>query len=132
MGFFSKLFGPKQPEVWPVHVDDTNFKDEVSRSPIPVLLDVWGPNCAPCKQMEPIVIKLATKYQGRVKVAEINAAAAPKTMSRLSVMGTPTIVYFKGGHEVERVVGFRGELYHSQFIEEELLDPPAEPAATGT
>jgi thioredoxin-like negative regulator of GroEL len=121
MSFFSKLFGPKQPEVWPVHVDDENFKAEVTRSPIPVLLDVWGPSCAPCKQLEPIIIKLATRYQGRVKVAEINAAAAPKTMQKLGVMGTPTVLYFKDGHVVERVVGFRGELYHAQFIDEELL-----------
>ena len=127
MGFLSKLFGPKEPEVWPVHVDDENFKAEVTHSPIPVLLDVWGPGCAPCKQLEPIVIGLARKYQGRVKVAEINAADAPRTMQRLGVMGTPTVVYFKCGHEVERVVGFRGELYHRDFIDNELLDPVAQP-----
>ncbi len=125
MGFFAKLFGPKQPEVWPTHVDDENFKAEVTRSPLPVLLDVWGPGCAPCKQLEPIVIRLATKYQGRVKVAEINAADNPRTMRKLGVMGTPTVLYFKDGHVVERVVGFRGEQYHSELIEEELLDPPA-------
>ena len=121
MGFLSKLFGPKQPEVWPVHIDDENFKAEVTRSPIPVLLDVWGPGCAPCKQLEPIIVRLATRYQGRVKVAEINAAEAPRTMQKLGVMGTPTVLYFKDGHVVERVVGFRGELYHAQFIDEELL-----------
>jgi thioredoxin-like negative regulator of GroEL len=86
-----------------------------------VLLDVWGPGCAPCKQLEPIVIRLATRYRGRVKVAELNAAEAPRTMEELGVMGTPTVLYFKGGHVVERVVGFRGEQYHSEFIEEELL-----------
>ena len=130
MGFFSKLFGPKEPEVWPVHVDDDNFKAEVTRSTVPVLLDVWSPSCAPCKQLEPIIIRLATRYQGRVKVAEINAAAAPKTMQKLNVMGTPTVLYFKDGHVVERVVGFRGEQYHSEFIEGELLEPlPAEPEA---
>jgi thioredoxin 1 len=78
--------------------------------------------------MEPIIIKLATKYQGRVKVAELNAAAAPRTMRKLAVMGTPTVLYFQDGHEVERVVGFRGEQYHSEFIEQELL-PSVAPAA---
>lgn len=126
MGFFAKLFGPKQPEVWPTHVDDENFKAEVTRSQLPVLLDVWGPSCAPCKQLEPIIIRLATKYQGRVKVAEINAADNPRIMNKLGVMGTPTVLYFKDGHVVERVVGFRGEQYHSEFIEQELLDPPAQ------
>lgn len=126
MNFLSKLFGPKEPEVWPVHVDDENFKAEVLRSSEPVMLDVWGPGCAPCKQLEPIVIRFAKRYQGRLKVAEINAAAAPKTMSRLGVMGTPTVIYFRDGHEVERVVGFKGELYHSEFIEQELLEPAPE------
>lgn len=121
MGFFSKLLGPKEPEIWPVHVDDSNFKAEVTRSTVPVLLDVWGPNCAPCKQLEPIIVRLATRFQGRIKVAECNASAAPRTMQKLNVMGTPTVLYFKDGHIVERVVGFRGEQYHAEFIEQELL-----------
>ncbi len=122
MGFLSKLFGPAEPKVRPVHVDDDNFVAEVRRSKLPVLLDVWGPSCAPCKQMEPIVFRLAKRYQGRVKVAEINSAAAPRTMRKLFVTGTPTVIYFKNGQEVERVVGLRGEHYHAQFIDEELLE----------
>jgi thioredoxin 1 len=121
MGFFAKLFGPAEPKVWPVHVDDNNFAAEVRRSSLPVLLDVWGPMCAPCKQMEPIIFRLAKQYQGRVKVAEINAAAAPLTMQRLFVRGTPTVIYFKNGQEVERIVGLRGEHYHQSFIDNELL-----------
>jgi thioredoxin 1 len=134
MGFLSKLFGPAEPQVWPVHVDDDNFVAEVRRSSLPVLLDVWGPSCAPCKQMEPIVFRLAKRYQGRVKVAEINAAAAPRTMKKLFVTGTPTVIYFKNGSEVERIVGLRGEHYHQQFIDEELLEgqPLVEASAPAT
>ncbi len=123
MGIFSKLFGPKEPKVMPVHVDDNNFKTEVRRSRIPVVLDVWSPLCAPCRQLEPVIIRLATRYRGRVKVAEINASAAPRTMQKLFVSATPTVIYFKKGHELERVEGFRGELYHQDFIESELLGP---------
>jgi thioredoxin 1 len=125
MGLFAKLFGPAEPKVWPVHVDDDNFATEVRRSSLPVLLDVWGPACAPCKQMEPIVFRLAKRYQGRVKVAEINAAAAPRTMKKLFVTSTPTVIYFNKGQEVERVVGLRGEHYHQEFIDHELLDGEA-------
>ena len=121
MGLLSKLFGDKQPEVWPVHVDDDNFAAEVRRSELPVLLDIWGPGCAPCKQLEPIIVRLAQRYQGRVKVAEMNAAASPRTMTKLGVKGTPTVLYFKKGAVVERVVGFRGELYHQEIIDEDLL-----------
>ncbi len=121
MSFLSKLFGPREPEVWPVHVDDENFKAEITRSTEPVMLDIWGPGCAPCKQLEPIVVRMARKYRGRVKVAELNAAEAPRTIRKLGVQGTPTVVYFKGGREIERAVGFRGELYHQEVIEKALL-----------
>ena len=126
MGLLAKLFGPKEPEAWPVHVDDANFESEVLRSREPVMLDVWGPGCAPCKQLEPIVIRFAGRYAGRLKVAEINAADSPRTMQKLGVMGTPTVVYFRKGREVERVVGFKGELYHQDIIESDLLPRPPE------
>lgn len=120
MGVLAKLFG-LGPQTLPLHVDDSNFEAEVLRSELPVLLDVWGPNCAPCKQLEPIVISLSGKYQGKVKVAELNAATAPRAAQRLGVRGTPTVLYFRKGKEVERVVGFRGQLYHDEIIQTELL-----------
>jgi thioredoxin 1 len=132
MGFLAKLFGPAEPKVWPVHIDDQNFVNEVRRSSLPVLLDVWSPSCAPCKQMEPIMFRLAKRYQGRIKVAEINAAEAPRAMQKLFVNGTPTIIYFNKGQEIERVVGLRGELYHQEFIDHELLgDEQGEMGAVG-
>lgn len=124
MGIFAKLFGPPEEKVWPVHVDDDNFAAEIRKSKMPVLLDVWGPSCVQCKQMEPIIFRLAKRYQGRVKVAELNAAAAPRTVQKLLVRGTPTVIYFKKGQEVERVVGLRGENYHQEVIENDLLDAP--------
>jgi len=121
MGLLSRLFGPGTPKVMPVHVNDANFVAEVSRSDIPVVLDVWGPGCGPCKMMEPIVVSLATRYQGRVKVAELNAAESGATAARLGVMGTPTILFFKKRREVDRVVGFVGERYLVEVVDEELL-----------
>jgi len=130
MGFLSKLFGPREPKLMPVSIDDDNFESEVLRSDLPVMIDVWGPGCAPCKQLEPIVVRLTNDYRGRVKVAELNAENAPRTLQRLGVRGTPTVLYFRGRREVERVVGFRGEPYHREIIETELLDRGVQ-AATG-
>jgi thioredoxin-like negative regulator of GroEL len=131
MGFLAKLFAPAERKVWPVHVDDENFVDEVRRSSLPVMLDVWGPSCAPCRQMEPIVFRLAKQYQGRVKVAEINAAAAPRTMKKLFVAATPTIIYFNKGQEVERVIGLRGERHHQALIDSALLGAADVPTSSG-
>jgi thioredoxin len=121
MGFLAKLFGPRAPRVQPTHVDDASFAAEVLRSELPVVVDVWSPGCGPCRMLEPIVMDLAGAYAGRVKVAELNAAEAGRTAARYGVMGTPTVLFFRGGREVERVTGFVGSRYLREVIETELL-----------
>lgn len=120
MSWLSKIFGGT-PKKQPVHVNDDNFQAEVLQSELPVVLDVWGPNCGPCQQLEPVVMALAARYDGKVKVAELNAAQAPGAAQKLGVRGTPTVVYFRNGREVERTVGFRGQAWHQEIIEQELL-----------
>lgn len=120
MGWLRSLFNIKE-KVQPVAITDDNFKAEILESELPVLLDVWTPTCVHCHKLVPIVVDIATKYDGELKVAEVNGAEAPKTMAALKVRGTPTVVYFHEGHEVERVVGFKGSLYHKDFIDNELL-----------
>ncbi len=120
MGFLSKLFKEKK-KVQPVSVNDENFKQEVLESELPVMLDVWGPSCVHCTRLEPIIVRLAAKYEGKIKVAEMNARSAPMSSGSLGVRGTPTVIYFKDGKIIERVSGFRGELYHMEIIETEFL-----------
>jgi thioredoxin 1 len=130
MGWLGKIFGERK-VVQPVALHDGNFHDEVMRSPVPVLVDVWSDGCAPCRQMEPVIMDLAARYEGRLKVAEMNVERAPRTLARLGVRGTPTLLYFRGGREVERVVGLRSSLYHRQLIDDEILgsaEPGARPA----
>lgn len=127
MGIINKLFGLKElppPEV--VHIDDANFKREVLKSKVPVLLDVWGPGCMPCKHLEPVVSRLSQEYAGRLKVAELDASQARRTAQKLKVRGTPTVLYFYKGRVMERIVGFKGSAYHKDYLDNELL-PVAEP-----
>ncbi len=105
-----------KPKVAPLHVSDDNYKDLVGKSDIPVLLDVWGPGCAPCVKLMPTIQALATKYDGAVRVAELNAAEAPATAAKLKVRGTPTILLIKKGHVVERIVGFRPQVFLEQAM----------------
>lgn len=125
MGILTMLFGRSTPKVQPVHVDDENFIQEVARSELPVVLDVWSPGCGPCQMMEPIVMDLAAAYQGKIRVAEMNAAEATEYTARLGVMGTPTVVFLRKGREVHRVTGFVGSRYLREVIEAELLGAPA-------
>ena len=132
MGFMKKLLGLKDlPPPNVVHITDDNFKAEVLKSTIPVLLDVWGPNCMPCKHLEPVISRLSQEYAGRVKVAELNASEARKTAQKLKVRGTPTVLYFYQGRVRERVVGFRAGHYHMDYLDNELL-PLAEPKGPAT
>jgi len=120
MGWLKDLLGGKE-KVQPLSINDSNYRDEVLESPVPVLLDVWTPTCVHCHRLEPIIMGLAQRYHGRLKVTEVNGEEAPGVMQSLGVRGTPTVVYFNQGREVERVTGFRGSLYHQDFIENELL-----------
>ncbi|MFZ5440120.1 MAG: thioredoxin family protein [Myxococcota bacterium] len=121
MGWFTKLLGLETEPHEVVHVTDETFKKEVLDSPLPVLVDVWSQGCGPCKMLEPVVMQLSRDFKGRLKVVEFDVEAAPKTAARLRVTGTPTVVYFRKGREVERVVGYRAGHYHRELIEQELL-----------
>lgn len=118
MGFFSKLLGLEDDRPRPVHLDDESFRQEVFESDLPVIVDVWSSTCAPCKRLEPIIMDLTRSYDGRVKVCEANPEHAPRSLGQLQIRGTPTVLFFDGGKEVERVVGFRGSLYFEEAIEE--------------
>ena len=89
----------------PVTVSDATFAAEVERSPLPVLVDMWAPWCGPCRTVAPIVDQIAAELAGRVKVAKMNVDDNPATSSRLGVRSIPTLLVFKDGREVDRIVG---------------------------
>jgi len=89
----------------PVIVTDANFAEEVERSPLPVLLDMWAPWCGPCRMIAPIVEQLASELAGRVKVAKLNTDENPMTGSRFNVRSIPTLLVLKDGKEIDRLVG---------------------------
>jgi thioredoxin 2 len=89
----------------PITVTDATFAAEVERSPLPVLVDMWAAWCGPCRMVAPIVDQLAADLSGRVRVAKLNIDENPATPSRFGVRSIPTLLIFKDGREVDRVVG---------------------------
>jgi len=89
----------------PVHVTDNSFEADVLNSDIPVLVDFWAPWCAPCRMVGPVVEELAGEYDGKLRVAKVNTDENPNRANALGIRGIPTLIVFKGGEEVDRVVG---------------------------
>lgn len=86
-------------------VTDGEFKTEVIDSNIPVLVDFWAVWCGPCQMMGPVIDALALEYEGKVKIMKINVDENPQTPAQYGVRGIPTLIIFKGGQEVQRIVG---------------------------
>jgi thioredoxin 1 len=84
---------------------DKEFEQEVIKSGLPVLLDLWAPWCGPCRMIAPIVEKLSTKYDGKLKFLRLNIDENPQTPARYRVMSIPTLLFFKDGTAVDMVVG---------------------------
>ena len=89
-------------------VTDATFDNEVLRSEVPVLIDFWGPNCAPCKAIAPHVEALAGEKNGRLKVVKLNIHENMKTAMAFKILSMPTFVVVKAGREVGRQRGAQG------------------------
>ena len=86
-------------------ITDKNFKEEVLKSTLPVLVDFWAPWCGPCRMVAPVVEEMAEKYNGRLKVGKLNVDNNTLIASQFEVMSIPTLIIFKGGKIAERIVG---------------------------
>jgi len=96
-----------------LEVNDSNFEAEVKNSDIPVLVDFWAPWCGPCRKISPIIDELAAEFEGKVKVVKVNTDENLKITQEFSISGIPSILIFKKGEAVERLVGL---MQKSQLI----------------
>jgi len=88
-----------------VELTDANFEAEVINSEIPVLVDFWAPWCGPCRMVAPIVEEISHEYDGKVKVGKLNTDDNQMVASQYGIMSIPTLMIFKGGKVVDRIIG---------------------------
>ena len=89
-----------------VTLSASNWAAEVEQSSLPVLVDFWAVWCGPCRMIAPVVEEIAADYEGRMKVGKLNVDENNDLAARYGVMSIPTLILFKNGQPVERIVGF--------------------------
>lgn len=100
-------------------VDKETFEAEVVGSEVPVVVDFWGPQCVPCLALMPGVETLSETYDGRVKIAKVEAQKNRRLCLSLKVLALPTFLFYKEGKEVSRLSGDKVSL---SMVEDRLKD----------
>jgi thioredoxin 1 len=90
-------------------VSDASFSTEVLSSDKPVLVDFWATWCGPCKMVAPVLEQIATEQAEQLTVAKLDVDANPQTAGQFQVVSIPTMILFKDGQPVKRIVGAKGK-----------------------
>lgn len=96
-------------------LNDGNFQEEISKGV--TLVDFYATWCGPCRMIAPIVEQLSTQFEGKAKIAKLDIDQASQTTSHLQITSVPTLIVFKDGKEVKRVVGVKDLDYLSNLVQ---------------
>jgi thioredoxin 1 len=97
------------------------FEKEVVQSQVPVLVDFWGPQCAPCLALMPKVEGLAEKYAEKLKITKVDASKNRRLCLNLKVFGLPTFLFYKNGKEVDRLSGNSLKIEEIEEVVEKII-----------
>jgi len=111
--------GSKEYPAEPIEVTDKDFEETIEEYPL-VLVDFWAAWCGPCKMMEPILEEIAEDYQGKVVIGKMNVDKNQNIPSRFQVSSIPTMILFKEGEVVEKMIGALGKEQLGQKFEDYL------------
>jgi|SRR3990170_3169432 len=102
------------------YTSDANFENDVLKSELPVFVDFYADWCGPCRIIEPIMEQLSQEYHGKVRFVKVDVDSTPQTAANYSVMSIPTLIVFRGGKEVKRIVGAASRDHYVREIQRVL------------
>ena len=105
-------------------VTDDGFQAQVLQSDLPVMVDMWAPWCGPCRMVSPTIAELASENAGKIKACKMNVDENPGTAARFGITAIPTVLFFKGGQELEalRAIGARPKANYQAVIDKVTAD----------
>ncbi len=92
-----------------LEINADTFEQEVLKSEIPVVIDLWAPWCGPCKALTPILETVAAEYDGKIKAVKLNIDESPAIAAQYQIMSIPTLLFFKDGKVESQVIGLVGK-----------------------
>ncbi len=90
----------------PIVITDDTFEDVVLKADLPTVVDFWAVWCGPCKMIAPVLEEIADEYDGRLQVTKLDVDHNSQSAMQFGVMSIPTLILFKNGEAVERIVGY--------------------------
>ena len=88
-----------------INLTKQTYDGEIVNSDVPVLVDFWAPWCGPCRMLAPVIEEIAQEYEGKVKVCKVNVDQEGELASMNAIVSIPTVILFKDGKQVGKLVG---------------------------
>ncbi len=92
-----------------INLNEQSFNDAISKTDTPVLVDFWAPWCGPCKAIAPLLEELAKELDGKAQITKVNVDENSTIAAKYNIRAIPTLLIFKGGEQVEQIVGMVGK-----------------------
>jgi thioredoxin 1 len=103
-----------------IEITRDNFEQQVINSDKPVLLDFWASWCGPCRAVAPVMEELAGQYDGRAVIGKVNVDDENELSAKFRIMSIPTVMLFKGGQIVDKIVGSRPKADFESLLDKNI------------